>query len=63
MRQEWTVFLLTLAAVSMPLAAENGAWFGTPVPPALSDPRQPIMKHDDTFCAAAGAVRASPRTP
>jgi hypothetical protein len=30
-------------------AAQNAAWFGTPVPPPLSDPRKPIMKHEDAF--------------
>ena len=25
------------------------AWFGTPLPPPLSDPRKPIMKYDDVF--------------
>ena len=40
---------LSLAAFSLSLAAQNAAWFGTPVPPPLSDPRKPIMKHDDAF--------------
>ncbi|HYM25687.1 MAG TPA: M28 family peptidase [Vicinamibacterales bacterium] len=31
------------------LAAANGPWFGTPLPPPVSDPRQPIMKYDDAF--------------
>ena len=46
----------TLAAAAMvaaiatgPRAQEKGAWFGTPVPPPLSDPRQPVMKYDDVF--------------
>jgi len=30
-------------------AADSPAWFGTPLPPPMSDPRQPIMKHDDAF--------------
>jgi Peptidase family M28 len=43
------VVLAMTAAVAVPIAAENGAWFGTPVPPGLSDPRKPIMKYDDAF--------------
>ena len=43
MRNGLTLILLTVAAVAMPMTAENGAWFGTPVPPGLSDPRKPIM--------------------
>jgi len=26
-----------------------GPWFGTPLPPPLSDPRKPVMKYDDAF--------------
>src|SRR3954468_7094335 len=40
---------LTLATAVVPATAQNGAWFGTPLPPPLSDPRRPIMKHDDVF--------------
>ena len=32
-----------------PSAQDKGAWFGTPVPPPVSDPRQPVMKYDDAF--------------
>jgi hypothetical protein len=49
MRHGLILILLALAAVAMPMAAENGAWFGTPLPPGLSDPRKPIMKYDDAF--------------
>jgi Peptidase family M28 len=45
----FSVLSLSLAASSLSLAAQNAAWFGTPVPPPLSDPRKPIMKHDDAF--------------
>src|SRR5262245_25388156 len=38
-----------LASLSLSLAAQNAAWFGTPVPPPLSDPRKPIMNHHDAF--------------
>src|SRR5213593_345890 len=43
--------LLTLlvASASISGAAQNAAWFGTPLPPPLSDPRKPIMKPDDAF--------------
>src|SRR4051795_2297236 len=40
---------LVVAAVAMPRAADNGAWFGTPGPSPLSDPRKPVMKYDDLF--------------
>ena len=30
-------------------SAQTKAWFGTPLPPPLSDPRKPIMKYDDAF--------------
>ena len=41
--------IIVLAAIAAPRAADNPAWFGTPAPPPLSDPRKPIMKYDDTF--------------
>ena len=28
---------------------QTTAWFGTPLPPPLSDPRKPVMKYDDVF--------------
>jgi len=43
------LLLLSIASLSITPAAQNAAWFGTPVPPPLSDPRKPIMKHDDAF--------------
>jgi hypothetical protein len=36
-------------AAAGPRAQDKGAWFGTPVPPPLSDPRQPVMKYDDVL--------------
>ncbi len=33
----------------MPNAADTTAWFGTPGPAPLSDPRKPVMKYDDVF--------------
>src|SRR5436305_6005318 len=41
--------VILAAALTLLAGAENTAWFGTPVPPPLSDPRRPIMKHDDAF--------------
>src|SRR6266542_4733334 len=40
--------LLVIGALRL-IAADSPAWFGTPLPPPLSDPRKPIMKHDDVF--------------
>ena len=48
MRKGVSLFLIAVA-VGAVMAAESPAWFGTPVPPGLSDPRKPIMKHDDAF--------------
>src|SRR6187200_2670189 len=31
------------------LVAQPTAWFGIQLPPPLSDPRKPIMKHDDLY--------------
>ena len=50
---------MLLAAFSLSLAAQNTAWFGTPVPPPLSDPRKPIMKHDDAFAPLPAHFAAS----
>ena len=41
--------MLVAGPVAMPTAADTTAWFGTPPPPPVSDPRQPIMKYDDAF--------------
>ena len=38
-----------VAAVARPTGADGTAWFGTPGPAPLSDPRQPIMRYDDAF--------------
>ena len=43
------VVAVTLASLARPEAQDKAAWFGTPVPPPLSDPRQPVMKYDDVF--------------
>src|SRR5436190_1833822 len=48
-RIRFGLLLLLVASTSMSGAAQNAAWFGTSVPPALSDPRKPVMKHDDQF--------------
>lgn len=48
--QSAAIAALVAAAVAAPRAQpDKGAWFGTPVPPPLSDPRQPVMKYDDVF--------------
>src|SRR3954451_14968033 len=49
MRKGMTMLMLLAAALAMPAAADNPAWFGTAGPAPLSDPRQPIMKYDDAF--------------
>jgi hypothetical protein len=49
MRNGLILILFTLAAAATTIAADDGAWFGTPIPPGVSDPRKPIMKYDDGF--------------
>jgi hypothetical protein len=41
--------VVALLALATPRAAEHTAWFGVSLPPPASDPRRPIMKHDDVF--------------
>src|SRR5689334_10748943 len=43
------VLAAAIVASSIALSAQNAAWFGTPLPPGLSDPRKPIMQYDDAF--------------
>ena len=54
------VLTLALALAAIAVSAQRGGrgaalepkpgpWFGTPLPPPLSDPRKPIMKYDDAF--------------
>jgi len=49
MRRELLLILIVAGALATPHAAETTAWFGTPVPPAVSDPRKPVMQYDDVF--------------
>ena len=43
------VVTVMLASLGRPQAQGSGAWFGTPVPPGVSDPRKPVMNYDDGF--------------
>lgn len=36
-----------------PAAKVDGPWFGTALPPALSDPTKPVMNYDDAFTPVA----------
>ena len=56
-----TLFLLVAAAIAVPTAADNPAWFGTPGPAPLSDPRKPVMKYDDVFAPLPAQFRPSSR--
>jgi Peptidase family M28 len=49
MRKLLTLCGLVAAAIALPSAADTTAWFGTPGPAPLSDPRAPVMKYDDVF--------------
>jgi hypothetical protein len=49
MRKLLMLCVLAAAAIAIPKAADTTAWFGTPGPAPLSDPRKPVMKYDDVF--------------
>ncbi|MGH9139879.1 MAG: M28 family peptidase [Vicinamibacterales bacterium] len=49
MRKGAILCFIVVAAVSMPRAADSTAWFGTPGPAPLSDPRRPVMNYDGAF--------------
>jgi hypothetical protein len=49
MRKMLMLCALIAASIAIPRAADNPAWFGTPGPAPLSDPRKPVMKYDDAF--------------
>jgi hypothetical protein len=48
-RHSLVVVAVVLVAFGRPHAQDKGAWFGTPVPPPMSDPRKPVMNYDDVF--------------
>ena len=49
MRKGLILFLFVAGAIAGPTAADSPAWFGTPGPAPVSDPRKPVMKYDDAF--------------
>jgi peptidase M28-like protein len=50
MRTGWPMIaLVTCVAAASIDAQQGGAWFGTPLPPPVSDPRAPVMKYDEVF--------------
>jgi hypothetical protein len=49
LRKQIPSFIFATAVAALPMAAQNAAWFGTPLPPGVSDPRKPVLKHDDVF--------------
>src|SRR4029079_5852160 len=49
MHKASALVLFVAAAIAGSSAAEPTAWFGTPGPAPLSDPRKPVMKYDDGF--------------
>src|SRR5262250_967207 len=50
MRVRIAVLVSSVVLAAIALSAQSGgAWFGTPLPPPMSDPRQPIMRYDDAF--------------
>jgi hypothetical protein len=40
---------LGVETLRVSVGAQSTAWFGVPLPPPLSDPRKPIMRHDDVY--------------
>jgi len=62
MRKALTVILLVAAALALPNAADTTAWFGTPGPAPLSDPRAPVMKYDDVFAPLPARFTHRPGT-
>src|SRR6185295_8602331 len=52
-RRRWLVVIAVVLASAMRLDGQDkGAWFGTPIPPSVSDPRKPVMRYDDVFAPA-----------
>ena len=49
MRRALMLTLVIAASITMAAADGPTAWFGTPLPPPVSDVRKPVMKYDDTF--------------
>src|SRR5260221_14539271 len=49
MRRGLMLLVIVAAAIVVPSADDNPAWFGTTGPSPLSDPRKPVMKYDDVF--------------
>jgi hypothetical protein len=62
MRRAVILALIAAAAVT-PKAADTTAWFGTPGPAPLSDPRKPVMKYDDVFGPLPAQFAARPGKP
>jgi len=54
----WVLLMTVLAAPS--ISAQDGAWFGTPLPPGLSDPRKPIMNYGGGFPPLPAAFASRP---
>ena len=58
------LMFITLVAGGARIAADdNTAWFGTPGPAPLSDPRKPVMKYDDVFEPLPAQFAKRPGTP
>src|SRR5262249_58621946 len=65
MRMKWPLIVLTACVAAATLHAQtsapkSAAWFGTPLPPPLNDPRKPIMKYDDGFAPLQAEFRHRP---
>src|SRR5437868_1389850 len=44
-----TIAVTIVVGVMSPGAQSGTAWFGTPLPPPVSDPRKPVMNYGDGF--------------
>jgi len=61
MSRRAVLIAFTVAVAFTSLSAQTtGPWFGTPVPPPLSDPRKPVMKYDDVFAPLPAAFAHRP---
>jgi hypothetical protein len=52
MRNRWHLLAIVMCVAAASISAQSGrggAWFGTPLPAAASDPRRPVMRYDDVF--------------
>ena len=60
MLKRTTIPIVLLTTVLTATGAENGPWFGTPLPPPLSDPTRPVLTYQDFFPTLAATFPHRP---